>query len=274
MSNEMKCHVLVYGPPPAIMAFTDDFEREQFQAHVPIAADAQPQNECDPIYLSRILAEEHWGSRFIYPPGVSIFRGPSTTIESELQRIKQEGYERYRPPTADESVALITFTVPTDPPSRWADQVINRYYDRGLMFVLRWWDMENYHRCVACGALDGICLRAGAIWSVPGDDHAASWCGRTSCPCPESDAMGERLGGLPFGGLQPARAIGGNDLDDDDTIVAMTAFVDGPAVRIVSTWKTGKRTMIRSMTTPGDADSLVHRINSMNIAIDGFSAAT
>lgn len=124
MSNEIKCHVLVYGPPPAVVAFTDEFEHKQFQAHVPIAADARPKRECDPIYLSRRLAEEHWGSRFIYErPGVSIFRGPSATIENELHRINQEGYELYRTPTADESVALITFTVPTDPPALWAESV-------------------------------------------------------------------------------------------------------------------------------------------------------
>ncbi len=124
MSNEIKCHVLAYGPPPAVAAFTDEFEREQFFAHVPIAADAQPQEECEAIYLSRRLAEEHWGSRFIYPrPGVSIFRGTSATVENELHRINQERYELHRTPTADESVALITFTVPTDPPALWAESV-------------------------------------------------------------------------------------------------------------------------------------------------------
>lgn len=262
MSNELKCHVLIYGEPHAVATFVDEFELEQFQAHVPIAADAQPQEECEPIYLSRRLAEEHWGSRFIYPqPGVSIFRGVDATIENELQRIKEEGYELYRPLAADESVALITFTVPTDPPLLWADAVINRYYDRGLMFVFRWWDRDNYHRCVACGALDGICLRAGAFWSVPGDDHAAEWWGRTSCPCSGSDALST-----------PSRGIGVNDFVDDDAIVSTTAFVDGPGVRIISTWRTGKRTMTRYMTVPGDASRVIDNINAMNVALDKADA--
>jgi hypothetical protein len=261
VSNEIKCHVLVYGPPSAVVAFTDEFERDKFQAHVPIAPDAQPQEPCGAGYVSRRLAEEHWGSRFIYPrPGVTVYRGSSPTIEDELRFISQEGYELHTSPSPSDAVALIAFTVPTDPPALWAESVIRHYYDHGLMFIVRWWDMENYHRCVDCGALDGICLRVGAFWSVPSKDHAAYWYGKTGCHC--------------SGGFQMTRKIGGNDFNDDDAIASMTAFVDGPAVRIVSTGKTGKRFMQRFMTLPRDANRLVDDINSKNIALDGVRAAT
>jgi hypothetical protein len=197
-----------------------------------------------------------------------IFPGDSSTVENELSLIKQEGYELYRPPTTNESVALITFTVPADPPSLWADQVINRYYECGLMFILRWWDMENYHRCVDCGALDGICLRAGALWSVPGEDHAASWYGKSHCYCPGTYPPGACLAGLPSGELQETRNIGENDFGDDATVVSMTAFADGPGViRIVSTGKTGKRTMTRVVTPPEYVEEFVRDINTRNIVL-------
>ena len=115
--------------------------------------------------------------------------------------------------------------------------------------------MENYHRCVTCGALDGICLRVGAFWSVSSNDHAAYWYGKTGCHCSAC--------------FPKIREIGGNDFDDDHAIVSITAFVDGPAVRIVSTFKTGKRFTRRLMTTPEQANRLVDDINSVNIALDG-----
>jgi hypothetical protein len=254
MSNELKCYALVYGPEGAVADFAGKFARDQFHAHLPIPADAEPKTPCEPIYKSRRLAEEHWGSRFIYPhPGVSIHRGDSPLIERELRSIEQECYERYQPPSAGDAVALITFTVPTDPPALWTESVIQHYYDHGLKFTFRWWDMENYHRCVQCGALDGICLRAGAFWSVPSEEHTAYWYGEMRCHC--------------SGDLQETRATGDNDFDDDDAIVSLTAFVDGPALRIISTWKTGKRTMVR-VGMPGDVDRIIREIREMNHVLE------
>src|SRR5712692_9286355 len=116
MSNELKSHVLTYGPANILAAYTDEFERDQFQAHLRIAADARPKKPCDPEYVSRRLAEEHWGSRFIYArPGVSVQLGNSLMVENELRFIEQETYERYQPPNPSDAVALITFTVPSDP---------------------------------------------------------------------------------------------------------------------------------------------------------------
>ena len=248
MSNELKCHVLTYGPGSEVATFTDEFERDRLQAHLPIAPDAEPRTPCEPIYRSRRLAEEHWGTRFIYDhPGVSIQRGLSPIIESELRRIEQERYEGYHLPNPGDAVALITFTVPTDPPALWADHVIRHHYERGLRFMFRWWDQDNYHRCVRCGALDGICLRAGAFWSIDGGDHSACWYGETRCHC--SGECHTRVPGAEA---------------DDDAMVSMTAFVDGPAIRVVSTFRTGRRSMMRLGAMAGDADRVIQDINSMN----------
>src|ERR1039457_626953 len=83
MSNEIKCHVLMWGPSKDVEAFTTNFEREQFNAHVPIPVDAQPKAECDEIYLSRQLGIEHWGTRFIY--------------RSEERRVGKECRSRWSP---------------------------------------------------------------------------------------------------------------------------------------------------------------------------------
>jgi hypothetical protein len=263
MSNEIKCHVLILGPSKDVEAFTTNFEREQFNAHVPIPVGAQPKAECDEIYLSRQLGIEHWGTRFIYPhPGVSTLRGGETAlIQNELHLIEREGYEHYVPPTHGDAVALITFTVPSDPPSLWAEQVISQYHDRGLMFMIRWWDMENYHRCTVCGALDGICLRAGAFWSVSGGASdpkadAALWWGKAQCHCR---------------GFHDSRKIGADDYcHDDSAIVAQTAFEDGAdSIRIVATSKTGKRSMLRVCVPAGGAAALVREINEMNTVFGG-----
>jgi hypothetical protein len=201
------------------------------------------------------LAEEHWGTRFIYQPrpGISIHRGLSPIIESELRRIAQESYDGYRPPNSDDdAIALITFGVPTDPPARWADHVIRHHYEQGLRFMVRWWDQDNYHRCVRCGALDGICLRAGAFWSIDGGDHSTYWCGETRCPC--SGECNTRVPGAEA---------------DDDAMVSMTAFVDGPTIRVVSTFRTGRRSMMRFAAKPesADRDRTAQEINAINQAI-------
>jgi hypothetical protein len=249
MSNELKCCVLVHGPENEVAAFTGEFARDQFQAHLPIPADAEPQKSCEPIYKSRRLAEEHWGTRFIYQPrpGISIHLGVPPIVENQLRRIAQERYEGYRLPNPDDGVALITFTVPTDPPALWADHVIRRHYERGLRFMFRWWDQDNYHRCVRCGALDGICLRAGAFWSIDGGDHSACWYGENRCHC--SGECNTRVPGAEA---------------DDDAMVSMTAFVDDPAIRVVSTFRTGRRSMMRLEAMVGDADRVIQEINCIN----------
>ena len=250
MSNELKCNILICGPENEVAAFTGEFAREQFQAHLPIPANAEPRKACEPIYKSRRLAEEHWGTRFIYEPrqGISIHRGLSPLVERELRRIEQERYEDYRPPNPnDDAVALIAFGVPTDPPALWADHVIRQHHECGLRFMFRWRDQDNYHRCVRCGALDGICLRAGAFWSIDGGDHSACWYGETRCPC-----SGQHSVRVP--------AAEG----DDDAMVSMTAFVDGSAIRVVSTFRTGRRSTLRLGIRHGDPVCTVQEINAMN----------
>jgi len=201
------------------------------------------------------LAEEYWGTGFIYQPrpGISIHRGVPSIVEHELRQIEQENYEGYRLPNPDtDAIALITFGVPTDPPARWAAHVIREHFERGLRFMIRWWDQDNYHRCVRCGALDGICLRAGAFWSIDDGDHSAYWCGETRCPCSEEQTH-----------VPKTKA-------DDDAMVSMTAFVDGSAIRVISTFRTGRRVMVRYGANPESADRqrMAQEINAINQAMN------
>ena len=255
MSNEMKCNVLIHGPENEVAAFTGEFARDQFQAHLPIPPNAEPRTSCEPLFKSRRLAQEYWGTRFIYQPrpGISILRGVPPIVEHELRRIEQENYEGYRLPNPDnDAIALITFGVPTDPPARWADHVIRNYFEHGLRFMFRWWDQDNYHRCQRCGALDGICLRAGAFWSIEDGDHSTYWCGETRCLC-----SGEHVR------VPRTKA-------DDEAMVSMTAFVDGSAIRVVSTHRTGRRVMVRYGAKPqsADRDQIAQEINDRNDAMN------
>lgn len=261
MSNALKCHVLTWGQPKDVEAFTTSFEREQFNAHVPIPVGDQPTADCDESYSSRHPEVKYWGTRFIYPYPRLVTTSESAVIQRELSLVEREGYELYASPTPGDSVALITFTVPSDPPSLWANRVINQYRDLGLTFMIRWWDLDNYHRCLVCGALDGICLRAGAFWSVSGvaadaNSRAAFWWGKTPCRC---------------GDMQESRQIGDDDFcENDRAIVAHTAFEDdADSIRIITTTKTGKRFMVRVGVPAGEAAAVVGEINEINAVLGG-----
>jgi hypothetical protein len=44
----------------------------------------------------------------------------------------------------------------------------------------------------------------------------------------------------------------------------MTAFADGSAIRVVSTFRTGRKSVLRLATKPGEVDLAVREINAMN----------
>ena len=250
MSNEIYCNLLGYGPVEPISDFTRNFKRAELLADVPIQAGAPD---------DRQRQTKAHGTRFIYPkPGVR----QHTDVESVeiLKDIEREGYEGYVPPIAGEQLVSLTFTCPSDPPSLWAIEVIEKYYDADVRFVCRWWDLDNYWRCIQCNALDGICTRAGAFWSVasgsvparPGFKHVASRYGRNPCKC---QAKTDRR----------AMWDGSNDNPDYDAnreMCSITAMHEGDNnIRIVSTGITGVRYMTRQHYIGPSADQAVIEMN-------------
>jgi hypothetical protein len=253
MSNEIQCNFLGYGPIEPHSNFVSGFKRADFLADVPIAGRKQD---------DRGQRTEAHGTRFIYPrPGVrwQEARESQETVED----IEREGYEGYVPPkigTGDQALFSLTFTCPSDPPSLWAMEVIEKYYAHGMRFMFRWWDLDNYWRCIQCNALDGICTRVGAFWSVaagsvparPGFKHVASWYGRNPCKC---QAKTDRR----------AMWDGSNDnldYDPEHEICSITAMHEGDNnIRIVSTGITGVRHMTRQHYIGPNADQAVIDMN-------------
>jgi hypothetical protein len=250
MSNEIHCTVLGYGPVEPLDNFLTGFERAEFLADVPIPGRKEDDRE------QRTKAH---GTRFIYPrPGIRL----QTDIEiaEVLNDITKEGYEEYVLPASGEQIVSITFTVPSDPPSLWAMEVIEKYYDADLRFICRWWDLDNYWRCIQCNAFDGICTRAKAFWSVatgsvparPGFKHVASWYGRNPCKC---QAKTERRGMWDGSNDNP-------DYDPNREICSITAMHEGDNnIRLVGTGITGVRYMTRQHYIGPDADQEVININ-------------
>jgi hypothetical protein len=250
MSNEIYCNLLGYGPVEPISDFTRNFKRAELLADVPIPTGGPDDRE------RRTKAH---GTRFIYPkPGIRL--QTDVEIVEILKDIEREGYEGYIPPSTGEQIVSLTFTCPSDPPSLWAIEVIEKHYDADLRFVCRWWDLDNYWRCIQCNALDGICTRVGAFWSVaagsvparPGFKHVASWYGRNPCKC---QAKTDRR----------AMWDGSNDNPDYDAnreMCSITAMHEGDNnIRIVSTGITGVRYMTRQHYIGPSADQAVIEMN-------------
>ena len=255
MSNEIHCSLLGYGRVEPMANFKTSFTRYEFLADVPIPTGGPDDRE------RRTKAH---GTRFIYPkPGIRL--QTDVEIVEILKDIEREGYEGYIPPSTGEQIVSLTFTCPSDPPSLWAIEVIEKHYDADLRFVCRWWDLDNYWRCIQCNALDGICTRVGAFWSVaagsvparPGFKHVASWYGRNPCKC---QAKTDRR----------AMWDGSNDNPDYDAnreMCSITAMHEGDNnIRIVSTGITGVRYMTRQHYIGPSADQAVIEMNRDRIS--------
>jgi hypothetical protein len=241
MSNEIQCNLLVYGPVEPSSTFTTKFKRDELLADVPIQA-GEPDD--------RKRRQAAHGTRCIYPnPGIRL--QTQDEIQEILRNIAREGYENYVPPTSHDKVVSLTFTTPSDPPGRWIATVIDKHFDSGLSFMLRWQELDNYHRCVTCGAFDGFCTRVGAFWSVADGwwedrmryKHVASWWGRNPCKCEK------RLDYRPIWKAEQEDdyAPGARELC---SIAAV--HETGRTIRVISTNTTGIRTMTRQVVCRSD----------------------
>ncbi len=188
MSNEIHCNLFGYGPVEPLSNFRSDFTRDGFLADVPIPAGGPDDRE------RRKVAH---GTRFIYPsPGIKWQgynqKADTDEIQEVIKDVERESYEGWNTPSkeaaGDQEQFSLTFTCPSDPPGIWITKVVERYFDSGLRFIFRWRDLDNYWRCVKCGAFDGFCTRVGAFCSVtfgpdPEYRHVATWWGRNPCKC-------------------------------------------------------------------------------------------
>ena len=255
MSNEIHCTILGYGPVQPLANFVTGFRRAEFLADVPIPGRKEDDRE---------QRTEAHGTRFMYPKPGLVWQEVDA-IQETLQDIQREGYERYVPPAHADAKQMFsaTFTCPCDPPAIWLMQVVEKYYHSGVRFMLHWQDLDNYWRCVECGAFDGFCTRVGAYWSVDaGPDlrypHVASWYGRNPCKCQRKNDR---------------RTIwdGSNDDPDYDPalreICSITAIHEGnDVIRIVSSRPTGVQTVTRQKVVGSDAAHMVIELNQARMS--------